>query len=90
MMEQIDKINELICECENDVKYQTTLKTLLSQLNEAKQMQNILEYKHLYRQLLNQEVDIYTVPYSSTRLIPPPGQRNRDNDAEFWFDYKGQ
>ena len=90
MMEQIDKINELISECENDVKYQTTLKTLLSQLNEAKQMQNILEYKHLYRQLLNQEVDIYTVPYSSTRLIPPPGQRNRDNDAEFWFDYKGQ
>ena len=89
-MDQIDKINELISECENDVKYQTTFKTLLSQLNEAKQMQNILEYKHLYRQLLNQEVDIYTVPYSSTRLIPPPGQRNRENDAEFWFDYKGQ
>ena len=89
-MDQIDKIDELISECENDVKYQTTLKTLLSQLNEAKQMQNILEYKHLYRQLLNKEVDIYTVPYSSTRLIPPPGQRNRDNDAEFWFDYKGQ
>ena len=88
-MDQIDKINELISECEIDVKYQTTFKTLLSQLNEAKEMQNILEYKHLYRQLLNQEVDIYTVPYSSTRLIPPP-DRNRDNDAEFWFDYKGQ
>ena len=87
-MDQIDKIDELISECENDVKYQTTLKTLLSQLNEAKQMQNILEYKHLYRQLLNKEVDIYTVPYSSTRLMPP--DRNRDNDAEFWFDYKGQ
>ena len=86
----MDQINELISECENDVRYQTTFKTLLSQLNEAKQMQNILEYKHLYRQLLNQEVDIYTVPYSSTRLIPPPGQRNRDNDAEFWFNYKGQ
>ena len=82
----MDQINELISECENDVRYQTTFKTLLSQLNEAKQMQNILEYKHLYRQLLNQEVDIYTVPYSSTRLIPPPGQRNRDNDAEFWFN----
>ena len=89
-MDQIDKINELISECEIDVKYQTTFKTLLSQLNEAKEMQNILEYKHLYRQLLNQEVDIYTVPYSSTRLIPPPGQRNSDNDAEFWFHYKGQ
>ena len=88
-MDQIDKIDQLISECEN-VKYQTTVETLLSQLNEAKQMQNILEYKHLYRQLLNKEVDIYTVPYSSTRLIPPPGQRNRDNDAEFWFDYKGQ
>ena len=88
MMDQIDKIDQLISECENDVKYQTTLKTLLSQLNEAKQMQNILEYKHLYRQLLNKEVDIYTVPYSSTRLMPP--DRNMDNDAEFWFDYKGQ
>ena len=86
-MDQIDKIDQLINECENDVKYQTTVKTLLSQLNQAKERQDILEYKHLYRQLLNKEVDIYTVPYSSTRLMPP--DRNRDNDAEFWFDYKG-
>ena len=85
-----DKIGQLISECEQDVEYQTRVKTLLTQLNEAKQRQNIQEYQHLYRQLLNKQVDIYTVPYSSTRLIPPPGQRNRDNDAEFWFDYKGQ
>ena len=65
-----DKIGQLISECEQDVEYQTRVKTLLTQLNK--------------------QVDIYTVPYSSTRLIPPPGQRNRDNDAEFWFDYKGQ
>ena len=57
-MDQIDKIDQLINECENDVKYQTTLKTLLSQLNQAKQRQDILEYKHLYRQLLNKEQDV--------------------------------
>ena len=75
-------------ELDNNVEYNTRLDKLLKLLNEAKQRQDIVEYKHLYRQLLHKEVDIYTVPYSSTRLFPK--DRNHDNDAEFWFDYKGQ
>ena len=83
-MEQVDNmINEL----GHDVKYQATVRELITQLNQAKQRQDIPQYKQLYRQWLNQEVDIYTVPYSSTRLMPP--DRNKDNDAEFWFNYKG-
>ena len=81
-------MDQMINELEHDVKYQTKVDTLLTQLNQAKERQDIVEYKHLYRQLLNQEVDIYTVPYSSTRLMPP--DRNKDNDAEFWFNYKGE
>ena len=84
----MEQVNKLINELEHDVKYQATVKTLLTQLNQAKQRQNIQQYKHLYRQLLNKDVDIYTVAYSSSRLFPP--DRNTDNDAEFWFDYKGE
>ena len=84
----MDQVDNLINELARDVKYQATVRTLLTELNQAKQRQDISQYKHLYRQLLNQEVDIYTVPYSSTRLMPP--HRNKDNDAEFWFNYKGE
>ena len=76
-------MDQVIDELTHDVKYQTTVDTLLRQLTEAKQRQDIMEYKQLYRQLLNTEVDIYTVPYSSQVLFPL--DRNRDHDAEFWF-----
>ena len=44
----------------NELGHDVKLKELLTQLNQAKERQDIPQYKHLYRQLLNQEVDIYS------------------------------
>ena len=84
----MDEVYTFMAELDNNVEYQNKVGPLLNRLNEAKQRQDIMEYKDLYRQLLHKEVDIYTVPFSSTRLFPK--DRNHDHDAEFWFDYKGE
>ena len=84
----MDEVYTFMAELDNNVEYQNKVGQLLKRLNEAKQRQDIMEYKDLYRQLLHKEVDIYTMPYSSTRLFPK--DRNHDHDAEFSFDYKGE
>ena len=69
------------------VEFQERCSYLLKLLNDAKQRQDILEYKRLHKLLTGQEVEIYTDP-SRERLIPK--DHNPNKDAEFWFEFKDQ
>ena len=72
-------INELVRDVEYHERY-NALKTLIDQ---ARERQNIPEYKRLYKELTGQDIEIYTVP-SKDRLIPRDHDKNKD--AEFWFE----
>ena len=54
---------------DRDVEFWQRCSNLLKFLNDAKQRQDILEYKRLHKLLTGQEVEIYTDP-SGERLIP--------------------
>ena len=72
-------INEMVRDVEYHERY-NALKTLIYQ---ARERQNIPEYKHLYKELTGQDIEIYTVP-TKDRLIPRDHDKNKD--AEFWFE----
>ena len=72
-------INEMVTDVEHHERYKA-LKTLIDQ---ARERQNIPEYKRLYKELTGQDIEIYTVP-SKDRLIPRDHDKNKD--AEFWFE----
>ena len=72
-------INELVRDVEYHERY-NALKTLIDQARERK---DITEYKHLYKELTGQDIEIYTVP-TKDRLIPRDHDKNKD--AEFWFE----
>ena len=77
-------MDALIKEMDNE-EFSQRCNELLKLLNEAKQKQDILEYKRLHKLLTGQEVEIYTEA-SGDRLIPRDHDKNKD--AEFWFDFK--
>ena len=72
-------INEMVRDVEYHERY-NALKTLMDQARERK---DIPEYKHLYKELTGQDIEIYTVP-AKDRLIPRDHDKNKD--AEFWFE----
>ena len=80
------KIDQLMKEIYT-VEFQERCSNLLKLLNDAKQSQDISEYKRLHKLLTGQEVEIYTDP-SGERLIPK--DHDPTKDAEFWFDFKDQ
>ena len=87
MEAKIKSVDALIKEIDNDLEYKARFNSLVKLLNEAKQRQDIAEYKRLYIELLGKEVEIYTVPASRDRLIP--WDRDPNKDTEFWFDFQG-
>ena len=54
----MDEVYTFMAELDNNVEYQNKVGPLLNGLNEAKQRQDIMEYKDLYRQLLHKEVGL--------------------------------
>ena len=54
-------MDQLIKEIDT-VEFQERCSNLLKLLNDAKQRQDILEYKRLHKLLTGQEVEIYTDP----------------------------
>ena len=72
-------INEMV----TDVEYHERYKALKTLIDQARERQNIPEYKRLYKELTGQDIEIYTVP-SKDRLIPRDHDKNKD--AEFWFE----
>ena len=77
-------MDALIKEMDNE-EFSQKCNELLKLLNEAKQKQDILEYKRLHKLLTGQEVEIYTEA-SGDRLISRDHDKNKD--AEFWYDFK--
>ena len=62
-------MDALINEMVTDVEYHERYKALKTLIDQARDRQNIPEYKRLYRELTGQDIEIYTVP-SKDRLIP--------------------
>ena len=73
-------MDPLINEMDRDGERYNALKTLIDQ---AKERKDIPEYKHLYKELTGQDIEIYTVS-TKDRLIPRVHVKNKD--AEFWFE----
>ena len=76
-------MDALINEMVTDVEYHERYKALKTLIDQARERQNIPEYKCLYKELTGQDIEIYTVP-SKDRLIPRDHDKNKD--AEFWFE----
>ena len=76
-------MDALINEMVTDVEYHERYKALKTLIDQARERQNIPEYKRLYKELTGQDIEIYTVP-SKDRLIPRDHDKNKD--AEFWFE----
>ena len=72
------KMDQLIMEMDRDVEFWQRCSNLLKLLNDAKQRQDILEYKSLHKLLTGQEVEIYTDP-SGERLIPKDHDPNKEH-----------
>ena len=76
-------MDALINEMVTDVEYHERYKALKTLIDQARERQNIPEYKRLYKELTGQDIEIYTVP-TKDRLIPRDHDKNKD--AEFWFE----
>ena len=69
---------------DRDVEYYERHNVLKTLIDQDRERQDIPEYKHLYKELTGQDIEIYTVPSSKDRLIPRDHDKNKD--AEFWFE----
>ena len=69
---------------DRDVEYHERYNALKTLIDQARERQDIPEYKRLYKELTGQDIEIYTVPSSKDRLIPR--DRDKNKDAEFWFE----
>ena len=76
-------MDALINEMVRDVEYHERYKALKTLIYQARERQDIQEYKRLYKELTVQDIEIYTVP-SKDRLIPRDHDKNKD--AEFWLE----
>ena len=76
-------MDALINEMVRDVEYHERYKALKTLIYQARERQDIQEYKRLYKELTGQDIEIYTVP-SKDRLIPRDHDKNKD--AEFWLE----
>ena len=74
-------MDALINEMVRDVEYHERYKALKTLIDQARERQNIPEYKRLYKELTGQDIEIYTVP-SKDR----PRDHDKNKDAEFWFE----
>ena len=75
-------MDALINEMDRDVEYHERYNALKTLIDQARERQDIPEYKSLYKELTGQDIEIYTVPSKDSRLIP----RDKNTDAEFWFE----
>ena len=73
-------MDALINKMDRDVEYHERYNALKTLIDQARERQNIPEYKRLYKELTGQDIEIYTVP-SKDRLIPRDHDKNKD--AEF-------
>ena len=76
-------MDALINEMDRDVEYHERYNALKALTDQARERQDIPEYKRLYKELTGQDIEIYKVP-TKDRLIPR--DRDKSKDAEFWFE----
>ena len=76
-------MDALINEMDRDVEYHERYNALKALIDQARERQDIPEYKRLYKELTGQDIEIYKVP-TKDRLITR--DRDKSKDAEFWFE----
>ena len=76
-------MDALINEMDRDVEYHERYNALKTLIDQARERQDIPEYKRLYKELTGQDIEIYTVP-TKDRLITRDHDKNKY--AEFWFE----